>query len=239
MPDLNRRQFAQPELDRFWGNEVWGGTSTQGRLPKRGFDPYDTDYRLGPDTKRGVVGQGQQVMNFDEPDRPLEVAQGGLVPVDSRVDPTWSRWAWRHGGASRALLESDPDDTHAQGIVAGWKRQPVQTIGPDDEIRTNQGKVQVPGVGTHPGFPASVEEIDPDAVTELREEEDLAFMDPNTGDEEFPWVAQVQGKRYLMEGHHRALAARSRGTGEFPAHVMQADDWDDVERQIGVGPRLR
>ena len=240
MPSLNSRQFHQPELDRFYGAEVVPH-GLKGRLPG---PPRDDAPRHdpGPATKRGVVGEGQTMLNFDYPTRPLETAQAGLVPVDSQNDPAWDRSAWRYGGAQREVARMNPEPSTPDGefshvVAKGWKNAPVETIGPDAEIRTNQMQPGAPALPTHPGIAPSVSDIEEDHVETLRGEGDLAFMDPETSEEEFPWVAEVEGKRYLLEGHHRAIAARTRDSGEFPAHVLRGGNWGQIEEQLYDGPR--
>ncbi|MCA1781926.1 MAG: hypothetical protein ABR616_18770 [Dermatophilaceae bacterium] len=221
MPELNRRQFTQPEI---------GFLDYTRTGPSSPAEPHDP----GPNTKRGQVGQGQQVMNFDAPHIPLEVAQSGFVPVNEFADPDWDNSSFYMGGRNRGQATGGSHE--AQTIVDGWKNAPVETIGPDDQIRTGQGKPQTPGVGSHPGFPAEVQELDEDRVAELRDVGDTAFQDPETGEQEIPWIAQVADKRYLMEGHHRGVSARTRDSGEFPAHVLRGANWGQIEEQLYDGP---
>jgi hypothetical protein len=244
VPSLNPRQFAwQEHLTGFLSPEV----SPQGFGARRREQPYSPPPPQSTH-KRGEVGQGQQIMNFDAPNFPLETAEGGLIPVDSQQDPAWDRTAWRYGGAQRMHDEyrrevGDPvttsDEHTAHVVTTGWQNAPVETFGPDAQIRTNQGRPQTPAVGNHAGFPAEVDDLDEDKVGELRDEGDLAFLDPQTSEERFPWVAQVEGKNYLMEGHHRAVAARTRDSGEFPAHVLRGANWGQIEEQLYDGPRGR
>ena len=235
VPELNRRQFTQEPIEGFYGSAATPH-GLKGRLPARADAPDDG---LGPDTKRGVVGEGQQMLNFDHPDRQLETGRAGLVGVDRFADPGWDNSSWKFGGMHRVdPLRRSPDFGPYSGdqdevITAGWERAPVETIGPDDEVRTNQIDYEL-----HDDGRPEVEHT-PEHVEDLRAEGDLVFQDPDTGTEQFPWVAQVEGKRYLMEGHHRTIAARTRGDGSFPAHVLRGGNWGQIEEQIYDGPRER
>lgn len=204
MPSINPNQFGQlsiPGVDRDALNEG------------RPFAPYDP----GPDYKRGQVGVGQRQMNLDLPGRAdLEVGTGGLVPVDDYADPDWQRDAWRVGGYFRG---DNP-------IARQWEDAPVRTFGPDTEIRTNQMQPEASGLEV---------DVMPDRVASLRNEEfflrddsDDRFFDPDADPEVRPWIARVSGKNYLLEGHHRAVASRTRGTGEFDAHVIEAENWEEM-----------
>lgn len=226
MPDLSGAQFHQPELDNFYSHHVTPH-GLRGRLP--GATPAE-DTRTH---KRGAVGEGQQVMNFDLPAQNLEVSTGGLIPVDnsphSRNDPNWDSRGWSVGGMRREEVESDAQsEDHPDGpqIVDAWESAPVVEVGPDDQIFTAQGSVTPPSV-----------DHDPDTVDELRELGEYAFEDPATGAKKLPWLAQVAGKRYMMEGHHRAIAARTSQDGAFSAHEIQARDWDELLSRAGYAPR--
>lgn len=239
MPDLNRTQFVRQDVfPGFHSPEV----TPYGLGRQKASEPAPPDQ--GPVTKRGQVGEGQRILNFDEPDAPLEHDIGGLVPVDSFTDPSWDPSAWRYGGGQRGIAEMNPepttfDDERAHTVVQGWKRAPVETIGPDVEIRTNQAEFldEDRRETSIAKGRLQVDTIDFDHVDTLRGEGNLAFQDPETGEEEFPWVAEVEGKRYLLEGHHRALAARTRDSGEFPAHVLRGGNWGQIEEQLYDGPR--
>lgn len=237
MPSLNPRQFTrQDSLPGFFTPEV----SPQGFGARRREQPYRPPPPQ-PTHKRGEVGEGQRILNFDAPDHPLETSTAGLIPVDSFVDDTWDNSSWRFGGARRSEVESGADSRdHPEGpqVVAGWESAPVETIGPDTQIRTGQGEPAFEHRITGKTEPPGVEH-DPDHVEMLRDEGDLAFLDPDTSEEKFPWVAQVEGKNYLMEGHHRAIAARTRDSGEFPAHVLRGANWGQIEEQLYDGPRSR
>lgn len=247
MPSLNSRQFDQQEFPGFHSPDVTPhGFGRRQRVPEPPpSDPNDPSRTY----KRGTVGEGQGMLNFDAPDKPLETAQGGLIPVDSSNDPTWDRSAWSYGGGKRGIAAMNPDpvtpdDEFAHTVTSGWKNAPVETIGPDAQIRTNQGRAPANLVARRDGsggisIPGAVEQIEEEHVETLRGEGDLAFMDPETGEEEFPWVAEVEGKRYLLEGHHRAISARTRDTGEFPAHVLRGGNWGQIEEQLYDGPRPR
>lgn len=223
MPDLNRRQFTQEPIEGFYGREAMPA-GLLGRLPKRApTEPVDA---LGPDTKRGQVGEFQQVLNFDHPEAQLETDRAGLVPVDEQVDPDWTPRAWYVGGMARSDLRWDPYDEDAKATVAQWERLPVETIGPDDEVRTAQAD---------PDYKPYTIEYDDEHVANIRAAGEYGLADPDTGVAQYPWIAQVPGKRYLLEGHHRAIAARTRGTGEFPAHVARGDSLDAILRRFGKG----
>ena len=235
MPTLNSRQFFQDPLEGFYSSEVQGIDMPGWHQPRPRRPEDAPPHDPGPITKRGVVGEGQTMLNIDAPGAPLETSRAGLVPVDASNDPDWDRSAWAFGGMRRSEVEEDMQSLdHPEGpeVVAGWQSAPVETIGPDMELRTNQGSS--PWVRPWDGRSRApeVDSIDEEFVDELREEGDLAFADPNSGEERYPWIAQVGGKRYLMEGHHRALAARSRGTGEFPAHVIRGGNWGQIEQQL-------
>ena len=235
MPTLNSRQFFQDPLEGFYSSEVQGIDMPGWHQPRPRRPEDAPPHDPGPITKRGVVGQGQQVMNFDVPDRQLEVGTGGLVPIDLPDDPDWDDSAWVFAGGYRVNpkdrsphfgpLSPDPDEV----VTAGWERAPVETIGPDAEIRTNQ-------IDELNDSPQTSVWVEPDRVEELRDEGDLAFQDPDTGTEQFPWVAEVAGKRYLLEGHHRTIAARTRGDGSFPAHVLRGGNFGQIEQQLYDGP---
>jgi hypothetical protein len=236
MPDLSPQQFHQPELDGFYAHHVVP-QGLNARLPYRASaeDPPSTH-------KRGVVGEGQQMLNFDAPSEPLETSRAGLIPVDKTGptvytagqgytsqsnDPNWDDRAWRVGGMRRIEVEGDlQSEDHPDGpdIVRSWESAPVEMIDPDAQIFTNQvedGSVQV----------------DEEFVDELRDMGDYAYSDPQTGAPKNPWIAQVAGKRYLLEGHHRAVAGRTSGDGSFPAHVLEADNWDDLLGRAWYAPR--
>lgn len=218
--------YYQPELEGFYAHHVVPH-GLKGRLP--GATP-------APDTrthKRGVVGEGQQVMNFDVPDRNLEVSTGGLIPVDNSphnmTDPGWDPRGWRVGGMRRMEVEEDAQsEDHPDGpqIVSAWESAPVVEVGPDDQIFTAQGTTDPPSV-----------DHDPEFVDELRELGDYAFEDPSTGERKLPWLAHVAGKRYMVEGHHRSIAARTSREGTFSAHEIQARDWDELLSRAGYAPR--
>ena len=246
MPSLNNRQFDQGEFPGFHTPEVTPhGFGRRQHVPEPPpADPNDPAQTY----KRGTVGEGQTMLNFDAPDAPLETAQAGLIPVDSSNDPTWDRSAWLFGGANRSMTQTmrehgdDPVtdiETRADTVTRGWRNAPVETIGPDAEIRTNQGRapIDIGDSGIRVG--GEVGDIEEGHVEILRGEGNLAFQDPETGEEEFPWVAEVEGKRYLLEGHHRAISARTRDSGEFPAHVLRGGNWGQIEEQLYDGPWTR
>jgi hypothetical protein len=246
---LSRGEFWQDELTGFRSPEVLG---TEGdplgakrhaaQQRSQQFQPYDP----GPEHLRGSVGQGQRIMNFDNPEVPLEHDVGGLIPVRELSDDAWDSSAWRYGGAQRMITQTDTNPTTEEGrwahqVTDTWRSAPVETITPDMQVRTNQAEFlnedreqTLPNKGRF-----QVDSIDHDMVEELRHEGDLAFQDPDTGAEEFPWVAEVENKRYLMEGHHRAISARTRDEGDFPAHVIRASNWGDFDRQMYDGPDPR
>ena len=236
MPELNPRQFTQEPLEGFYGASATPH-GLKGRLPERA--PTASVDDLGPDTKRGTVGQGQQMLNFDNPRRQLETAESGLVPIHGEVDPDWDESMWRIGGMKRIDPTTRSEDfgpysgDQAEVITAGWERAPVETIGPDDEVRTGQGDTAYGEAPAHVWH-------EEDKVAEIREVGDDGFLDHMDNETpQLPWVAQVQGKRYLMEGHHRAMAARTRDEGSFPAHVLRGNNWGQIEEQIYDGPRER
>ena len=244
MPSLNPRQFDQQEFPGFHTPEVTPhGFGRRQRAP----EPPPPDPNEPSRTyKRGAVGEGQRIMNFDNPDAPLEHDRAGLVPVDSFTDPSWDPSAWRYGGFQRETAAMNPtpmthDGQRAHVVTDGWGRAPVETIGPDVEIRTNQAEFldEDRQETTVNKGRLQVDMIDDDMVDVLRGEGDLAFQDPETGEEEFPWVAEVEGKNYLLEGHHRAIAARTRDSGEFPARVLRGANWGQIEEQLYDGPRSR
>lgn len=231
MPSLNRRQFWQEPLEGW--NQSLPSTSMKGyRPPPSGPPPI---YDPGPDTKRGSIGEGQRMLNFDEPDYPLETSTAGLVPVDEGVDPAWDRTAWRYGGANRQIVGDDvplseptsPEGEDARRVVRAWESAPLQTIGPDVEIRTGQG--------TAPAGPLDPQ-VDLDSLDRVDELRHAEVFENEDGTPQNPWIAEVEGKRYLLEGHHRATAARTRGTGEFDAHVIRGGNWGQIEQQMYDGP---
>lgn len=235
MPELNRRQFVQETLPNFFSSEVQG-TDQPGwhQPPARRLEDVPS-HDPGPATKRGVVGEGQTMLNLDAPGVPMETSRAGLVPVDAENDPTWDDSSWRFGGMRRSEVEEDMQSRdHPEGplIVEGWQSAPVEMIGPDMEVRTNQGEAPWESPFGRRRVVAGRVDVEEDKVDELREEGDLAFVDPMSGEERFPWIAQVEDKRYLMEGHHRAVSARERDTGEFPAHVIRGANWGQIEDQL-------
>ena len=231
MPSLNNRQFVQQEPLEGW-NKSLPTDSMKGWRPARTQDPAPFD--PGPDSKRGEIGVGQRILNVDEPGKPLEVGAGGLIPVDQFNDPAWDNSAWRYGGAKRMMAEDDPTGPtsemgeEARRVTSAWESAPVETIGPDVQLRTNQ--TTPTGM---PGRPAMEPQVNASQVEELRGSE--IFEDPD-GSERHPWVAEVEGKRYLLEGHHRATAARTRGTGEMQAHVIRGGNWGQIDEQMYDGP---
>jgi len=172
-----------------------------------------------------VEAPGQQVMNFDKPDHPLEV--GGrpkrttkfnmrgepyeadsptfdsppAVLVSEKTDPTYSERMWAVGGGART-------PHRPSAVQKNWEALPVERIGPEAQLRTGQNEVERSQVG------------------------ELKDVDPETYDAH-PWVARMKGKSYVLEGHHRLAAARSReGSGEIQAHVVEAEDASDLVRKM-------
>lgn len=189
--------------------------------------PYP-DYDPGPDHGRGQVGVGQTVMNFDAPDAPLTVGGGdeeqvkwafdpdpthpdnkpmfgaedrhSFVYVDDGNDPDWDENAYTLGGIY-APSQSHNNREWSETLARGWGEAPLERIGPDRQIRSGQAMVQNEPVE----ILRQVPEFDTD-----------------------PWVANVAGKDYLLDGHHRVSASRRRGDGSIDARVVRGKDWHEV-----------
>lgn len=63
--------------------------------------------------------------------------------------------------------------------------------------------------------------------------------EPTTGDEteRLPWIARIEEepgmpKDYILEGHHRTVASRTRGDGSMRAHVMRARPGHSLSRFV-------
>jgi hypothetical protein len=219
---LSPRQFSQPEFP---------GMPPRTRVAKETPTPDHSTHL------RGSVGEGQGIMNFDEPDISLRHDAGGLIPIDDDRDPDWDGYAWEFGGRLRAMSGLRLGDT-GRTMLRGWENAPVETIKPSDQVRTNQ--VYSPDTDFAGSSPPYYEPFPVGQSLRVSYHEDHAddlrhsdrFVDSVTGGEARPWVAEVNDKRYLLEGHHRAIASRTRGDGSFPAHVLKGGNFGQIEEQL-------
>jgi hypothetical protein len=176
----------------------------------------DRSARAAAQRDDGLRGEtiGQRIMNFDVPEHPLDVgthhwAKAEAVPfigVSTVNDPDYRPRMWDYGGAHRQSPGAvDPDaNTWASGVTSTWESAPVERIGAFAQVRTGQSST------------------DPRKVSRLRDAAGAFHQQP--------WVAQVADKRYLLEGHHRAHAARRSGRGDFDAHVLAAENWPQFQK---------
>lgn len=206
---------------------------------------------------RGAVGEGQMALNFENPRVPHIHAEGGLIPVDTWRDPAtgdragYQREMWEIGGMHRQTpSERDwspvPEHGKKSWITHGWENAPVERITPDmqifsgqasDEFIDSQGDYEWrdltdEGDGNLLAIAHNEEKVDDiyaagDAVHEGGYTPGGQGMPPQR-----PWIAQIGDRRYLLEGHHRTIAARNRGTGEFDAHVIRGDSLEAVRDQL-------
>lgn len=217
MPSLSPSQFWQTQMP----------VSSSGTLPPRATPaPVDP---IGPPLKRGKVGEGQMALNFDQPDLPLTHAEGGLVPADAAADPDYWSGMYNVGGRQRVYPRDRSAEFPKKGDVSeqithAWESAPVEMIGPDDEVRTGQAR-QTEGTPTQISH-------SPGKAERIRQAGEEGLTWPDTGQDQFPWIAQVGDKRYLLEGHHRLIAGRRRGDGFVPAHVIRGESFADITRQI-------
>lgn len=226
MPNLNERQFQQLSLDRDVGplqrTEFSGkGAALDSIVQREAREAKKAEARKpGSDYHRGNI-PGQGVLNFDAPEYRLEYANpdrgddaAAIIEVSAETDPDFRLRMFNVGGALRYRAEVEDADLLDEdldiepGITAAWKKAPVETFGPNAEIRSGQPNV------------------DSEKVDYLRHTPYEDYHDT-------PWIARVAGKNYMLEGHHRATAARRSRTGEFDAHVIEADSAEDLVKKVG------
>lgn len=207
---------------------------------------------------RGAVGEGQMALNFEMPAVPLVHDAGGFIPVDDFRDPGYEPRMWRYGGAERqSPYERDrtPEVDFGNSrswVTAGWENSPVETITPDMQVYTGQVTDHDSGsLGYGYGYADEVTfdllekgdglglqvRRDDHKVDEIRAAGDAVLEGGYTPEgrempPQRPWVAHIGDRRYLLEGHHRGIAARNSRDGNFDAHVLRADSVDDLHTQL-------
>jgi hypothetical protein len=236
MPDLSARQFEQTDLGL---NVPTVAPTPPPKLPDK--------WGL-----RGAVGEGQMALNFEMPAVPLVHDAGGFIPVDSFRDPGYDSRMWEFGGRERqSPYERDrtPEVDFGNSrswVTAGWENSPVETITPDMQVYTGQTAsfgedsvgyeypLDLLEEGDHIGLQVQRDDhkVDKiraagDAVREGGFTPEGREMPPQR-----PWVAHIGDRRYLLEGHHRGIAARNSRDGNFDAHVLRADSVDDLHTQL-------